>query len=116
VSGCIGVLGSGLVERFVSGRLLLIARERDIGAGFEELLPELELLSVLGLGNRRHRFTFEPSHTSRECSAYCSTIGKMLDVTIRCARLKLWSISVIGSQTYPKAGNGCKPTLEGQGD
>jgi hypothetical protein len=51
VSGCIGVFGDSLVERFVSGRLLLIARERDIGAGFEELLPELELLSVLGLRN-----------------------------------------------------------------
>jgi hypothetical protein len=51
VGGCIGVLGDSLVERFVSGRLLLIARERDIGTGFEELLPELGLLSVLGLRN-----------------------------------------------------------------
>jgi hypothetical protein len=51
VSGCVGVFGDSLVERFVSGRLLLIARERDIGAGFEELLPELELLSVLRLRN-----------------------------------------------------------------
>jgi hypothetical protein len=51
MSGCIGVLSDSLVERFVSGRLLLITRERDIGAGFEELLPELELLSVLGSRN-----------------------------------------------------------------
>lgn len=35
----------------------------------------------------------DPSHTSRECSAYCSTMGKMLEVTMRWARLKLWSIS-----------------------
>jgi hypothetical protein len=35
----------------------------------------------------------DPSHTSRECSAYCSTIGRILDVTMRWARLKLWSIS-----------------------
>jgi len=53
VGGCIGVLGDSLVERFVSGRLLLIARERDIGAGFEELLPKLELLSVLALRELR---------------------------------------------------------------
>jgi hypothetical protein len=33
--------------------LLLIARERDIGAGLEELLPELELLSVLALSELR---------------------------------------------------------------
>ena len=37
--------------------------------------------------------TFDPSQTAFECSAYCSTIGKILEVTIRCARLKLWSIS-----------------------
>lgn len=37
--------------------------------------------------------TFAPSHTSREFSAYCSTNGKILVVTIRCAWLKLWSIS-----------------------
>jgi len=40
-----------------------------------------------------YRITFDPSHTSLECSAYCSTIGMMLDVTILCALLKLWSIS-----------------------
>ena len=33
--------------------------------------------------------TFEPSQTSREWCAYCSTTGRMLDVTMRCARLKL---------------------------
>lgn len=33
--------------------------------------------------------TFEPSHTFFECSAYCSTMGRMLVVTIRWARLKL---------------------------
>lgn len=37
--------------------------------------------------------TFDPSQTALECSAYCSTIGKILEVTMRCARLKLWSIS-----------------------
>ena len=37
--------------------------------------------------------TLAPSHTSLECSAYCSTIGRMLVVTIRCAREKLLSIS-----------------------
>lgn len=37
--------------------------------------------------------TFDPSQTSLECSAYFSTTGSMLVVTIRCARLKLWSIS-----------------------
>jgi hypothetical protein len=37
--------------------------------------------------------TLEASQTERECSPYCSTRGKMLVVTIRCALLKLESIS-----------------------
>ena len=37
--------------------------------------------------------TLDPSHTASECFAYCSTIGRILVVTMRCARLKLWSIS-----------------------
>jgi hypothetical protein len=37
--------------------------------------------------------TFAPSQTSLECSAYCSTIGRILVVTIRWARLKFESIS-----------------------
>lgn len=43
--------------------------------------------------------TLEPSQTASECFAYCSTIGRILVVTMRCARLKLWSISV--SQLAP---------------
>jgi hypothetical protein len=42
MSGCIGVFSDSLVEWFVGRRMLLIARERNIGAGFEELFPELE--------------------------------------------------------------------------
>ena len=37
--------------------------------------------------------TFDPSQTSLLCFAYCSTIGKILLVTMRCALLKLLSIS-----------------------
>ena len=37
--------------------------------------------------------TLEASQTERECSPYCSTSGNMLLVTMRCALLKLWSIS-----------------------
>jgi len=40
------------------------------------------------------RVTLELSQTFLECSAYCSTTGRMLVVTIRWARLKLWSISL----------------------
>jgi hypothetical protein len=46
------------------------------------------------------RQTFDPSQTVLEWSAYCSTIGRMLDVTIRCARLKLWSISAARWDIY----------------
>ena len=42
--------------------------------------------------------TLEPSQTSLECEAYFSTMGRMLDVTMRWARLKLWSISVAECQ------------------
>lgn len=37
--------------------------------------------------------TFEPSHTALLCLPYCSTMGKMLPVTMRWALLKLLSIS-----------------------
>ena len=90
MSGGIGIFGDCFVEGFMGGGLLLVTRQGDVGTGFEELFPELEELSARLLkGNRRPVQTFEPSHTSRECSAYCSTMGRMLDVTIRCARLKL---------------------------
>lgn len=41
----------------------------------------------------REQLAFDPSQTASECFPYCSTIGKMSAVTMRCARLKLWSIS-----------------------
>ena len=62
-----------------------------------------------------HARTFEPSHTASECFAYCSTIGRMLVVTMRCARLKLWSISTLHQLLYTSA-RPCKYTLQGQGD
>lgn len=40
----------------------------------------------LGIGDR---VTLEPSQTFLECSAYCSTIGRMEVVTMRWAREKL---------------------------
>lgn len=42
--------------------------------------------------------TFDPSQTASECFPYCSTIGKIPVVTMRCARLKLWSISFVVSR------------------
>ena len=42
--------------------------------------------------------TLEPSQTASECFPYCSTIGRTLLVTMRCARLKLWSISAAVSR------------------
>lgn len=41
--------------------------------------------------------TFEPSQTASECFPYCSMIGRIPVVTMRCARLKLWSISAVVS-------------------
>jgi hypothetical protein len=74
--------------------------QRNIGTGFEELFPELprdQYASELG----RDLLALDPSHTAFECSAYCSTIGKILEVTIRCARLKLWSISIVRQPATP---------------
>lgn len=47
--------------------------------------------------------TLEPSQTFLECSAYCSTTGRMLVVTMRWARLKLWSISEYGGDMVSTA-------------
>ena len=81
----------GVVLRHgIIGGKLLVAGERDIGAGFEELFPELwegGQSSAGDMGGRSN--TLDPSQTFLECSAYCSTMGRMLVVTIRCARLKL---------------------------
>lgn len=46
------------------------------------------------MNEERRTRTLEASHTDLECSPYCSTRGKILVVTIRCALLKLWSISL----------------------
>lgn len=79
--------------------LLFVAREGDVGAGFEELLPELCVDGTLVTGicgpGGVVGHTLEPSQTFFDCSAYCSTMGRMLVVTILCALLKLWSISTI---------------------
>ena len=48
---------------------------------------------MMGRVQGTRRVTLELSQTFLECSAYCSTTGRMLVVTIRWARLKLWSIS-----------------------
>lgn len=57
--------------------------------------------------------TFEPSQTSLLCFAYCSTIGRMLVVTMRCALLKLWSIScnvsVIDCSNFSSSSVSVKP-------
>lgn len=37
--------------------------------------------------------TLDASQTARECSPYCSTMGRIFVVTTLCALLKLWSIS-----------------------
>ena len=37
--------------------------------------------------------TLEPSQTASECLPYCSIMGRIPVVTMRCARLKFWSIS-----------------------
>lgn len=52
-----------------------------------------EELSIQLPRRRTASLTLDPSHTSFEWAAYCSTIGRILDVTMRWARLKLWSIS-----------------------
>ena len=48
---------------------------------------------TLALASKNCFQNLEPSQTAEECWAYCSTTGRMLVVTIRWARLKLWSIS-----------------------
>lgn len=58
--------------------------------------------------------TFEPSQTASECFPYCSTMGRIPVVTMRCARLKLWSISAAVS--YVGGVSQCLFTLEGQCD
>ena len=62
------------------------------------MLPELEGGISWGYGGSGDWRTLEPSQTFLECEAYCSTMGRMLDVTMRWARLKLWSISRAGCQ------------------
>lgn len=103
--GKVAVLGDVFLRRggfFLHGgifiRFLLVAGEGDIGACFEELFPELYCLCVSTQGldslvSETGGLTLAPSQTSREFSAYCSTTGRMLVVTIRWAWLKLWSIS-----------------------
>lgn len=73
---------------------LLVAGERDVGRRLEELFPELVVRLVLRAAHKRLFRTLDASHTAREWSPYCSTSGRMLDVTIRWALLKFWSISV----------------------
>jgi hypothetical protein len=87
--------GIGICYRLFFRWQLFIAGKRNIGGGFEELLPELwHTISSAFRGRIWPLPTFEPSQTFFECSAYFSTIGNILVVTMRCARLKLWSISV----------------------
>lgn len=57
----------------------------------------------------------EPSHTFLECSAYFSTTGRMLDVTMRWARLKLWSISGRGQRAVSRCARGESRTLQREG-
>lgn len=60
-----------------------IARQGDIRTGLEELFPELQESMTGVLSLRVRVLTLEPSQTSRECSVYCSTSGRILVVTIR---------------------------------
>lgn len=86
-----------LCHVFMRSRVLgvgrFIAGQRDICAGFKEGFPKLPTLVKFSRFFYLGSVTFEPSQTASECLPYCSTIGRMLVVTIRCARLKLWSIS-----------------------
>ncbi len=72
---------------------------------------------TLALDSKNCFQNFEPSQTLRECSAYCSTIGRMLEVTIRWARLKLWSISwrvrVMDCSSFSSSSVNVKEELEG---
>jgi hypothetical protein len=77
---------------------LFVARERHVGSGFEKLLPELSNRSAkrppyIIYPPPRLSPTLDASQTDLQCSPYCSTTGRMLPVTMRCALLKLWSIS-----------------------
>jgi len=78
---------------FCSGVLIdwrfLVAGKGDIGRRFEKLLPELREVKLVGVRLGIGVGTLEPSQTFFECSAYCSTTGRMLVVTMRWARLKL---------------------------
>ena len=46
MGGRIGIFSDRLVDRLVRRTLFLIARQGDIGTGFEELLPELDRYSA----------------------------------------------------------------------
>ena len=46
MSGHIRILGDSLVQWFVGGCWLLIARERNVCTGLEKLFPELVLVNV----------------------------------------------------------------------
>jgi hypothetical protein len=81
--------GVGIRYRLFFWWQLFIAGKRNIGGSFEELLPELWRISTAFQWCICLCPTFEPSQTFFECSAYFSTIGNMLVVTMRCARLKL---------------------------
>ena len=72
-------------DRLICYRLF-VAGEGNAGRGFEKLLPELDtpsqiLRCIESFEGCEH--TFEPSQTFLEFSAYCSTIGRILVVTIR---------------------------------
>lgn len=73
--------------------------------------PESE---TLALASKNCFQNLEPSHTASECFPYCSTMGRMSDVTMRCARLKFWSISALVS----RVGGACEAlfTLQRQGN